>query len=60
MGRITRFGWKAQNVSGLLFSGEAYNVEMGITNEMFQTERDETQSCQFATVPNDVLITDAR
>jgi len=25
-----------------LFSGEAYNVEQGITNELFQTERDET------------------
>ena len=27
---------------------------MGITNELFQSERDETPSCQFATVPNDV------
>ena len=27
---------------------------MGITNEGFQQERDETPSCQFATVPNDV------
>ena len=53
-GTITRFGWKAQNKSLLLFSGEAYNVEMGITNELFQQERDETPSCQFATVPNDV------
>ena len=53
-GTIARFGWKAQNKSLLLFSGEAYNVEMGITNELFQTERDETPSCQFATVPNNV------
>src|SRR5436190_8377403 len=53
-GTITRFGWKAQNKSLLLFSGEAYNVEMGITNEIFQSERDETPTCQFATVPNDV------
>ena len=53
-GKISRFGWKAQNQSLLLFSGEAYNVEMGITNELFQIERDETPSCQFATVPNDV------
>jgi CxxC motif-containing protein (DUF1111 family) len=58
-GTIARFGWKAQNVSLLLFSGEAYNVEMGITNELFQTERDETPSCQFATVPNDVQNFDA-
>jgi CxxC motif-containing protein (DUF1111 family) len=53
-GTIARFGWKAQNKSLLLFSGEAYNVEMGITSELFQTERDETPSCQFATVPNSV------
>ena len=53
-GRISRFGWKAQNQSLLLFSGEAYNVEMGISNELFQIERDETPSCQFAGVPNDV------
>ncbi|MET0498112.1 MAG: di-heme oxidoredictase family protein [Steroidobacteraceae bacterium] len=58
-GRITRFGWKAQNVSGLFFSGEAYNVEMGITNEMFQVERDETPECQEVPVPNDVIATDA-
>ena len=36
---ITRFGWKAQNKSGLIFSGEAYNVEMGVTNELFPNER---------------------
>jgi len=58
-GTISRFGWKAQNKSLLLFSGEAYNVEMGITNELFQTERDETPSCQFATVPNDAQNMDA-
>ena len=53
-GRISRFGWKAQNVSLYLFSGEAYNVEEGITNELFQTERDLNSTCQFDTVPNDV------
>jgi CxxC motif-containing protein (DUF1111 family) len=53
-GRIARFGWKAQNVSLYLFSGEAYNVEEGITNEMFQTERDLNPTCQFKTVPNDI------
>jgi len=58
-GTIARFGWKAQNVSLLLFSGEAYNVEMGITNELFQIERDQTRDCQFATVPNDVQNMDA-
>ena len=58
-GTISRFGWKAQNKSLLIFSGEAYNVEQGITNELFTQERDETPSCQFATVPNDVTDPDA-
>jgi CxxC motif-containing protein (DUF1111 family) len=38
-GTITRFGWKAQNKSLEIFSGEAYNVEMGVSNEMFPQER---------------------
>jgi CxxC motif-containing protein (DUF1111 family) len=38
-GTITRFGWKAQNKSLAIFSGEAYNVEMGVTNELFPEER---------------------
>jgi CxxC motif-containing protein (DUF1111 family) len=58
-GTIARFGWKAQNKSLLLFSGEAYNVEMGISNELFQTERDETASCQMMPVPNDTTNADA-
>jgi len=58
-GTISRFGWKAQNKSLLIFSGEAYNVEQGITNELFMQERDETPNCQFATVPNDVTDPDA-
>jgi CxxC motif-containing protein (DUF1111 family) len=44
-GTVTRFGWKAQNKSLLIFSGEAYNVEMGITNENFQNEREENPNC---------------
>ncbi|HYS76826.1 MAG TPA: di-heme oxidoredictase family protein [Burkholderiales bacterium] len=59
-GTVARFGWKAQNKSLLLFSGEAYNVEMGITNELFQTERDETPTCQFAKLPNNVTKTDGK
>jgi len=38
-GMIARFGWKAQNKSLEVFAGEAYNVEMGVTNELFQNER---------------------
>lgn len=38
-GTITKFGWKAQNKSVHIFAGEAYNVEMGITNLLFNNER---------------------
>lgn len=38
-GTITKFGWKAQNISLTMFSGEAYNVEQGVTNELFTQER---------------------
>ena len=58
-GTVARFGWKAQNKSLLLFSGEAYNVEMGVSNELFPTERSELANCQMATVPNDSPNTDA-
>jgi CxxC motif-containing protein (DUF1111 family) len=51
-GTVTRFGWKAQNKSLLLFAGEAYNVEMGITNLIFNTERDETPGCSPLAPPN--------
>src|SRR5215468_1350498 len=52
-GTITRFGWKAQNKSLLLFSGEAYNVEMGVSNPLFPQERDETPGCVFNATPED-------
>lgn len=38
-GTISRFGWKAQNKSLMIFSGEAYNVEMGVSNELFTQDR---------------------
>jgi CxxC motif-containing protein (DUF1111 family) len=61
-GTITRFGWKAQNKSLEMFSGEAYNVEMGITNELFPNERPSPDeelasglpaSCLFNPTPED-------
>jgi len=54
-GTITRFGWKAQNKSLLMFSSEAYNVEMGVTNQLFPQERDETPGCLFNATPEDTL-----
>lgn len=59
-GTITRFGWKAQNKSIAMFAAEAYNVEMGITNELFPTATEEDPSCQGPQKPepNDVTRTD--
>jgi hypothetical protein len=59
-GTITRFGWKGQNKSIAMFSGEAYNVEMGITNELFPTATEEDPGCQGLAKPepNDVTRTD--
>ena len=55
---ITRFGWKAQNKSLTVFAGEAYNVEMGVTNELFPQAVDETPSCNVGKPhPNDVTRT---
>jgi mono/diheme cytochrome c family protein len=51
-GTITRFGWKAQNKSLLIFAGEAYNVEMGVTNDLFPNERENDPNCQFKAAPN--------
>jgi CxxC motif-containing protein (DUF1111 family) len=57
-GTITRFGWKAQNKSLEIFAGEAYNVEQGVSNELFPNERPspgETLpfSCIFNSTPED-------
>jgi CxxC motif-containing protein (DUF1111 family) len=52
-GTITRFGWKAQNKSLLLFAGEAYNVEIGVSNELFPNEIDAVGACVFNASPED-------
>ena len=52
-GTITRFGWKAQNKSLLVFSGEAYNVEQGVSNEVFPSERSADPTCAFNASPED-------
>jgi CxxC motif-containing protein (DUF1111 family) len=40
-GTIMRFGWKAQNKSLMVFAGEAYNVEQGVSNDLMPDERSE-------------------
>lgn len=52
-GTITRFGWKAQNKSVLMFAGEAYNVEQGVSTELFPNERGAVPGCVFNGTPED-------
>jgi CxxC motif-containing protein (DUF1111 family) len=52
-GSLTRFGWKAQNKSLLIFAGEAYNVEQGVTNEVFPNERESATGCRYNSTPED-------
>jgi CxxC motif-containing protein (DUF1111 family) len=52
-GTVTRFGWKAQNKSLLIFAGEAYNVEQGVSNEVFPNERSAVAGCVFNGSPED-------
>ncbi len=52
-GTITRFGWKAQNKSLMIFAGEAYNVEQGVSNENFPNERSAVAGCVFNGTPED-------
>jgi CxxC motif-containing protein (DUF1111 family) len=52
-GTITRFGWKAQNKSLLIFASEAYNVEQGVSNEGFPNERSAVAGCVFNPTPED-------
>ena len=59
-GTITRFGWKAQNKSLEIFAGEAYNVEMGVSNELFPNERgNPPAACRFNPTPEDVTNFDS-
>jgi CxxC motif-containing protein (DUF1111 family) len=55
-GMIARFGWKAQNKSLEMFAGEAYNVEMGVTNEIFQNERASPDEALAGGLPSNCLI----
>jgi CxxC motif-containing protein (DUF1111 family) len=52
-GTITRFGWKAQNKSLMVFAGEAYNVEQGVSNEAFTNERAAVTGCIYNGTPED-------
>jgi CxxC motif-containing protein (DUF1111 family) len=52
-GTVTRFGWKAQNKSLIIFAGEAYNVEQGVTNDLFPNERESGGNCRYNATPED-------
>jgi CxxC motif-containing protein (DUF1111 family) len=55
-GTVTRFGWKAQNKSLMIFAGEAYNVEQGVANEVFINERLAVPGCVFNATPEDASV----
>jgi CxxC motif-containing protein (DUF1111 family) len=55
-GTISRFGWKAQNKSLLIFSGEAYNVEQGVSNELFPNEQEDNPHCRFTNQAEDATF----
>jgi CxxC motif-containing protein (DUF1111 family) len=56
---IARFGWKAHNASLLVAAAEAYHDEMGITNELFQTDGNESATCQLLSSRNsDIKLED--
>ena len=57
-GTISRFGWKAQNGSITIFAGEAYNVEMGISNDAFPIGRSEDPNCSEVYEPFDIPRTE--
>ena len=57
-GTISRFGWKAQNGSITIFAGEAYNVEMGISNDAFPMGRNEDPDCNEVYEPFDIPRTE--
>jgi hypothetical protein len=64
---ISRFGWKAQNASMDMFAGEAYNVEEGVTNDLFPNKRNmsvmpnlsvpATSQCAPNPLPEDTVST---
>jgi CxxC motif-containing protein (DUF1111 family) len=55
-GTVTRFGWKAQNKSLMIFAGEAYNVEQGVANEVFTNERSAVPGCVLNATPEDSSV----
>ncbi len=57
-GTVTRFGWKAQNKSLMVFAGEAYNVEQGVSNEAFSNERAAVAGCVYNGSPEDATKMD--
>lgn len=56
---ISRFGWKAQVKSLELFVAQAFNVEQGITTDLFPQEIEEAASCGFTMTPESTAHIDA-
>jgi len=50
-GRLTASRWKAQNKSLLIFAGGGYNVEQGVSNEVFSQRTLGGGGCVFNPTP---------
>ncbi len=50
-GDVNRLGWKGQWRGLMTAAAEELNTEMGVTNEWFPTEINQTQGCVFNPVP---------
>ncbi len=50
-GSVNRLGWKAQWRGLNLATGEEMNVQLGVTNEYFPAELNQTTGCDFNPVP---------
>ena len=58
-GTISRFGWKAQNKSLMIFAAESYSVEMGVTSETFPDKRIQGPGCVLNALPEDRIRVEA-
>jgi CxxC motif-containing protein (DUF1111 family) len=55
---LGRFGWKAQHATLLEAGAEAYRTEMGITNELFPVDYNDTPACEMLAGSPEVMAPD--
>jgi CxxC motif-containing protein (DUF1111 family) len=55
---VGRFGWKAQHATLLEAGAEAYRTELGITNELFPADYNDTPACEMLAGSPEVMAPD--